>query len=175
LPCSCGKKLLVEASQAGEEVHCLCGAVLEVPTMKGLAALERAAPAERAKARKKKWGARQRVLLVGILVMAIGLGVAGWCRLFRPVLIDIQLLTPAQSWVLWQRLQGGLGNRQRDEIVYVTLRRWNSYWIRFGLALAAAGAASVAGSFLIPDQRRRRPPVARALDDDRHAKLGGTP
>ena len=42
LPCSCGRSVTVEASQAGRQVHCDCGISLEVPTMLELARLERA-------------------------------------------------------------------------------------------------------------------------------------
>jgi hypothetical protein len=40
LPCSCGEKLRVRTRQAGEEVVCQCGAVVRVPTMRGLKQLE---------------------------------------------------------------------------------------------------------------------------------------
>ena len=42
LPCQCGQKLPVDASQAGLRVRCACGAEPQVPTLRGLAALERA-------------------------------------------------------------------------------------------------------------------------------------
>lgn len=40
LPCSCGQKLRVRSRQAGEEVTCACGAVVHVPTIRGLKQLE---------------------------------------------------------------------------------------------------------------------------------------
>lgn len=40
LPCSCGKKVRVDAGQAGAKVNCECGQQLAVPTFRGLRNLE---------------------------------------------------------------------------------------------------------------------------------------
>ena len=40
LPCSCGKKITIQKSQAGQEVPCECGKTLQVPTLRGLSELE---------------------------------------------------------------------------------------------------------------------------------------
>ncbi len=40
LPCSCGKKIAIQKSQAGQEVACECGKTLQVPTLRGLNELE---------------------------------------------------------------------------------------------------------------------------------------
>src|SRR5678815_2344165 len=41
LPCACGQQISVSAAQAGESLRCSCGAMVEVPTMRGLRELER--------------------------------------------------------------------------------------------------------------------------------------
>src|SRR5262245_47331466 len=40
LPCSCGQKVRVAIAQAGEQVACVCGQRLAVPTMRGIRQLE---------------------------------------------------------------------------------------------------------------------------------------
>jgi len=44
LPCSCGKKIPVDAGQAGARISCECGQQLNVPTFRSLKNLEQAAP-----------------------------------------------------------------------------------------------------------------------------------
>ncbi len=44
LPCTCGKKIAVSKSQAGEEIRCECGEKLQVPTLRGFSNLEKAIP-----------------------------------------------------------------------------------------------------------------------------------
>jgi len=46
LPCPCGEKLRVRTRQAGEAVTCSCGAVHQVPTIRGLKKLETVDDAE---------------------------------------------------------------------------------------------------------------------------------
>ena len=40
LPCSCGRRLEVDAGQAGTQIACSCGRSLEVPSIRGLRQLE---------------------------------------------------------------------------------------------------------------------------------------
>ncbi len=72
LPCSCGKKIEVDAGQAGLSVRCQCGADLTVPTMRGLKQLEPVeAPSEvvAAETQQANWGARQGVVFLGLVVL----------------------------------------------------------------------------------------------------------
>ncbi|HWB12609.1 MAG TPA: hypothetical protein VG826_25510 [Pirellulales bacterium] len=71
LPCQCGKKTEVDSSQSGLSVNCACGAQLAVPTMRGLAALERvdAAPREVASEPGPTWGAGQGLAFLGSTVV----------------------------------------------------------------------------------------------------------
>jgi hypothetical protein len=50
LPCSCGKKVPVDAGQAGAKVTCECGQQLAVPTFRALRNLEQEKPVEAAAA-----------------------------------------------------------------------------------------------------------------------------
>jgi hypothetical protein len=66
LPCSCGRQVLIETTQAGERIRCECGAELEVPTLLEIARLERKAEGT-VSTEQGNWGGRQRMLFVGFL------------------------------------------------------------------------------------------------------------
>ena len=82
LPCACGQRLEVDASQSGLTVPCLCGESLVVPTLRGLQKLERTG-GEMEK-RRFAWGAREGTIVIGILITAAGLALALWFLLSPP-------------------------------------------------------------------------------------------
>ena len=80
LPCSCGAKLTVQRSQAGENVTCGCGATVEVPTMRGLRQFEQVEIADA----KAGWTRMQGALYVlGIFCLMVGTALIIW-QLRRP-------------------------------------------------------------------------------------------
>jgi hypothetical protein len=121
LPCSCGKKTEVDSGQAGLNLRCSCGAELAVPTMRGLNQLERAAepPAGRrpVASPQSRWGARQALIFLGLVIL---LGVLPPAVLVwytyppRPQLVDnfqemnrddIDRMALLQTWELWKGLR----------------------------------------------------------------------
>jgi hypothetical protein len=81
LPCSCGKKVRVDAGQAGAKVDCECGQQLAVPTFRGLRNLEvdGTAPALANEGQKAPWNAQRGVLFsFGLLVTVIALSISGF-------------------------------------------------------------------------------------------------
>jgi hypothetical protein len=81
LPCSCGQKVRVETAQAGGQVACGCGQALAVPTLRGLRALEEAAPDKAAieRAAGRQWSPLQGAMFsIGLLVAVVSLGVVGY-------------------------------------------------------------------------------------------------
>ena len=75
LPCQCGQKLPVDASQAGLRIRCVCGAQPQVPTLRGLATLERAI-ASSAGPRARSWGPRQAVAFLGLSIFTVAAAAA---------------------------------------------------------------------------------------------------
>lgn len=93
LPCQCGKKTQVDSSQAGLNVRCACGAELTVPTMRGLAALERVEAAPRATAAEPaaNWETRQGIVFLGstiALITALAAFCVWWFRMPEPVTLQ---------------------------------------------------------------------------------------
>lgn len=77
LPCSCGKSVPVEASQAGQRVRCSCGQMLDVPTMRLVRQLPPATrPAPGTRRPTRSWPLAQRLLFACGLAMFFGGGMA---------------------------------------------------------------------------------------------------
>jgi hypothetical protein len=191
LPCSCGRQVPVEASQAGQQILCECGAAVEVPAMRGLAQLERATPESaigrsssaeqparasqgtptpaKAAARRSAsvWGTRQRLLLIGALLTLLGLGMAGYFHLVRVRLVDTESMAPIQSWRLWHDLRYSIDQRPPWEEFYLASRAAYRRWMMVPAVFTGVGVVVMASSLLVPSRRRgrrvRRPgPRARA-------------
>lgn len=54
LTCTCGKEHVVNASQAGQEIPCTCGASVSVPTLRELSALPKATREDNTPPKRKK-------------------------------------------------------------------------------------------------------------------------
>ncbi len=171
LPCSCGQQTPVEASQAGQTIRCQCGATLEVPTMRGLAQLDRAGPESQvpgplpagtrkgaSKAPTSHWGPRQGALLVGALIAALGFGFATHFYVTRPRIIEAASLSPLETWQLWFDLKQGIDQRPPWEEMY--LRGIASYerWMIVVLTIAGIGVVVMAAALFIPRKRQTRRP-----------------
>jgi hypothetical protein len=181
LPCSCGRKVSVAFTQAGQEIQCACGAVLEIPTMRGLVQLERAPtqpptgepssaqgrpPSSGGKPVRAKagagtstsaWGARQRLLLVGALLTVVGCILTAVLYIWRPRLADVESLAPHNTWRLWQDLRYGVEYRPPWEELYFANVEANNRWMIVTSAVAVVGVLTIASSLLVSTRRARRP------------------
>jgi hypothetical protein len=184
VPCQCGQKLEVTPAQAGQQMTCVCGRGIDVPTLRGLQSLERvgdaAAPAPR------RWGARQGLLFLGCAIASLSLIAAAGLEYFHPrelivvqrllpagaadapALIDVidymdnfASLTPADVWLTWEitRAAGPDPRLSRDgAIADRTENHWRSNWrdwIYLVLGSGGIGAVLIAAGLLIPAKRTR--------------------
>jgi hypothetical protein len=170
LPCQCGQKTPVDSTKAGQTIECECGAQLDIPTLGGLKKLQQVAQESRP-ATTVKWAARQRVLLVGILICLIGLGIAGYFATGCPVppphqqRIEyipeyVEAMTLMETVQLWGRLERGLPDGSGLEgQAYQKMRQ--DYLRRTAVALVVAGAGLLVMfiSLFIPKQKER--PLSR--------------
>lgn len=82
LECECGKRNPVGPSQAGREVRCACGATLDVPALR---AMRRLPVAETSAAEEHStWSGRQRLWVVGGLLLALAAALGGFVRWNHP-------------------------------------------------------------------------------------------
>jgi hypothetical protein len=94
LPCSCGEKTQVDASESGRTVHCRCGASLVVPTLRGLARLEKV-EVEEPTSVTRAWGGVQRGIAIGALITLVGLGMSIYWT-FKPAPTPQDVFTPKE-------------------------------------------------------------------------------
>jgi hypothetical protein len=163
LPCSCGQKLAVSARQAGESVRCSCGATLEVPTLRGLDTLERAAaPA----APGRTWGDRQRAVFLLVVAALAAASIAGYLALILPadptpppppeIQSDASL---AEAVAAYADLKQGLVPPQSvlsPEALQIVKKRELTIWgIKVLLALAGCGLVAAVVVLVLPRPRRK--------------------
>ena len=157
LPCSCGQTTLVAARQAGETIGCVCGRSLEVPTIRGLRALERVGEDETL---PPLWTLRQGIWFLGIVFTLASLAFTGYVYWNMPrldptaVRAGFDQLSPGDTLQMWRMLRPEL----RDEptpIVrafhYAIANTWQ--WIYVGLVCALIGVGIFIGGFFVPTPR----------------------
>jgi hypothetical protein len=162
LPCDCGRKIPVEAPQAGEIVTCACGASIEVPTLMGLRALEQVEAPPQPAIIKTTWGAGHRLIFLGALVILAAVVLGVWLFYIRPMdpFANItpeqmkeksQILSPLQSLHLWDMLdRAGLNPRKRGtEVVFEGQQTQHRiYWWLLGI-VSGTGLVLVAAGIVV--------------------------
>lgn len=173
LPCSCGKKIEVDAGQSGLNVRCECGAELTVPTMRGLSQLERASapPANRRfeSSPESTWGARQALVFLGMLIL---LGAAlpatlTWFAYPQPPRLrddfaelnreDIDQATLLQTWELWKQLRNDVSDETEMPIMqkYLADEKTARTRLIFMGVIGGIGLATVIAGLLLPAPRKQ--------------------
>ena len=165
LPCPCGRRTAVSTAQAGETIRCACGVDMQVPTLRGMRALE---PAEAAGGRRHAgvWDDRHRAAFVMVLgsLACLGAAVYLWATLPpRPTVPSTKEVSerlndgpPAQSLQIYAEMQQGLGQPPTAD-PYEKTRRLKTWGI--GLALAIAVALAGAAWAVLRRPRRQRATV----------------
>jgi hypothetical protein len=163
LPCSCGQRLRVSTSQAGQTLRCACGAELEVPTLRHLRELERAAaPA----AGRPSWDHRQRVGFVLAVVTLGALAVAGYLALNLPadptpaIAAEVdQNIAISVAYTAYEDLKRGLEASppplSQDDRRTLRRRELLIWGIKIALALAALSIAVAAVGMLSGGRKKR--------------------
>ncbi len=126
LPCVCGRKIPVDAGQSGLIVKCACGADLTVPTMRGLATLERATSAPLGNpVASREWGTAQGLIFLGTVLVLASVVAASvlWAKWPKGLQIneefitsnrkDMESMSIAQTFEVWENLRVGL-DQQRE-------------------------------------------------------------
>jgi len=156
LPCSCGRKVPVRPSQAGQTVRCECGAELQVPTWREIVALEPASPEPPGKT-AGAWGWPERLLLLGLAGLVVAVALCAYLLVTRPrefTAADIRRLvepfSPAATRRAWQKvLRRGLDPCADDA-------SWEQVMARFRLQMGfTAGLAAVAFVLVVVGYRMR--------------------
>ncbi|MBN1910710.1 MAG: hypothetical protein JW818_13275 [Pirellulales bacterium] len=162
LPCPCGQKIPVETTLAGESVVCRqCGQTVEVPTLLRLKQLEMVSIEDS----KSAWGTRQKVFLVGLVIIAAGIGVTVWCLLTWPLSPADQIthdhlvqyidnFTLLGTYREWETLRRGVTPFPGEEKYHAAVTHHQFWLVVCGLILVAGVVVLIVG-FSIPSQPRR--------------------
>lgn len=172
LPCTCGKSVDVDRSQAGLAVRCACGRELEVPTIRGLANLESRVDSQVAPA--STWGPRQGVMFLGVAIALLAGATASYVQFLPPpspvrgidraaVTKLVDSWTPTQTFEAWAEMSQGMERSELPTMMAywdVLARRQRWAWVAWavvgvGVAIALVGALMPKSS---PEGRPRRAP-----------------
>ncbi len=149
LPCSCGKKVAVRDTQSGQTVRCQCGAELEVPARQRLHTLEQATAEEPPAATRPGWNPAWGIVLLGVLVMIAGGMFTFFAYQNRPILADVDQITPWESFLMWQSLRAGVRLPELAEVPYLEAMRFYHQKLGIGLAIIAFGGLISAVSAIV--------------------------
>ena len=169
LPCECGKGIAIVVSQAGQQIACECGKLLEVPTLRGVRKLKPVPETTSSSRRVAEWGSSRGAIFAGSLILfVIGAAVSyfGYEGLqatpnitreaeretFDKAIDDMSLDETHAMWVHFR--EHGLGPRGHDP--YVNTRifragRQRTLWI--GIGLCVVGVLGAIGTTL--SQRKK--------------------
>jgi hypothetical protein len=170
LPCPCGRKIPIQARQAGEIVTCQCGASTEVPTLLGLKCLEQAKLPSQPITPKTAWGAGHRLIFLGVLVLLFTIGMGIWLFRSRPTdpyanFTPEQMMrlaeecNPMQSWRLWHKLaiDGLEFHKGGAEITFADRQAQHRvFWWLLALG-AGSGLTLVAAGIIVLNSKKKKP------------------
>ncbi|MFN0019037.1 MAG: hypothetical protein ACKVP0_12305 [Pirellulaceae bacterium] len=178
LPCSCGKKVRVDAGQAGAKVDCECGQQLAVPTFRGLRNLEvdGTATALAKEGQKAPWNVQRGVLFsFGLLVTVVAFSISSFHLYKYSLLRDggeswkkshleemshgVEHLSPVEVLAEFQEMsKKGLTVDGIPPWAMITSMRDTSIrWLAVSLAVLAVGLVSL-GASLIGIRRPKKSP-----------------
>ena len=152
LPCTCGRQIVVEPRQAGQIIPCACGTSLQAPTLLDMTALEPAPMVLASPPPPATWGLKNRLRLLGAVLLLGAIGGAAWLYFGRPVsrfdVIDPEQLretakglSPLQTWNYWEKMKEGL-DRRTDQAYAAALLRFHM-WQAVVAAVALLGVGLI--------------------------------
>jgi len=149
LPCRCGQDVPVRLSQAGESVVCECGESLDVPSLQELRRLDPLEPST-SRARRVVWSLRQVWISVGLVVTVLGLSYLVYVQWTRPRRVDVETLSPAQTWILWSELRVG-ANRNTSGAARQAVKVELSHRVSMVIAILAvtAGVLTTGAAYVL--------------------------
>jgi hypothetical protein len=148
LPCECGQKIRVGLAQAGQVVHCSCGRAVEAPTLLAMRALEPAVTEVVPSTSSHAWGARQRMILIGSVVIVLSVVLLACFSRTKPlpraetvkaerIQSYVNSLTLLETYRLWEELKLDLARKRPVDKQYDELLE--AYHRRMGIALVVLG------------------------------------
>jgi hypothetical protein len=162
LPCECGKGIVIDASQAGQRIECSCGALLEVPTLRGVRELEPVQAATSGSRPTADWDSTRGMIFAGSLLLfvmgaaVVFFGYSGLqatpnitreaeVKLFDKVIDEMTLDEVYEAWKGIR--EHGLGEQGQN--AYVNIRNFRTGRLRIiatGMVLCVVGLLGSLGA-----------------------------
>jgi hypothetical protein len=164
LPCSCGKKVAIESSQAGQDILCSCGKTMEAPTMQGIRRLEQQVEKEHEpKATSSFGGAAIGIALAGLVILGAGGALTYRVYTTRPVLPSVDYATPWDTWHMWHNLREGVQLPEYMDSPYLQQKKVYNQYMTVGVVIMALGIITIACAAIAAyfNRRSRRPTAQR--------------
>lgn len=168
LPCSCGEKTVVSTAQAGDLVRCsACNAVLNVPALREVRALEPAGSRART---NRSWEDHHRVAFLLSIVALACLAVAGFLWLRLPEILpqptasdfqkDVDASSPIYLFEAYKAMRLGITSTPIIDDPTPRIRRTMLWGIGIAVALAAAAEACALAIVISRGRRNSGAPAA---------------
>lgn len=165
LPCECGQGIAVDVSQAGQQLTCECGKLVDVPTLRGVRALEVVEDTASGSRKPAEWDASRGLIFAGSLILFfIGVAVTyyGYEGLrttpditrevekqsFDKAIDDMSLDEIYETWKVIR--EQGLGERGQN--VYVQIRGFRTgrkRLVGIGIGFCVIGLFGTVGATLV--------------------------
>ncbi len=155
LPCECGKNVLIDVSQAGQQIPCECGQLVEVPTLRGVRELERSDEPVVDSRASTEWDTTRGMLFAGSLLLFVIGGAVSYFgyeglaitpnatheverEAFTAVIDD---MTVVDGYEMWKEMkEHGLGPRGANPFVNVrAFRSGRQQALTVGIAICVIG------------------------------------
>jgi len=163
LPCSCGEKVTVESTQAGQDILCSCGKTMEVPTMQGLRQLEQHVDtADEPKTTSSFGGVIVGIALLGLVIVGAGGVYTYWKYSTRPVFPSMDYMSPWDTWLMWHGLRDSVRLPEYSNSPYLEAKKIYDQSMTVGIVIMGLGLVTIACSAIVaffnrPSQRRQMP------------------
>lgn len=155
LRCDCGNEIAVEPTQAGEQVACICGKQVDVPTMRRIKQLPQASQEQASSRPAFQWGLRHALVLIGIVLV---LACAGFGhRIYRtwPQPLQVESFSLRDAWMVWAELRGGVDRPLGgDQVAYNDSLKSHRIWAGVVMVTAGIGVAFAVAGLAWPAPKR---------------------
>lgn len=164
LPCECGKGIAIDVKQAGQQIACECGKLLEVPTLRGVRKLQPVQASETSSRKTNEWNASRGMIFAGSLILFViggtvsffgydGLrGTPNITRELERASFDksIEEMSLDETYETWKRVrEHGLGPRGQNVLVNIrAFRSGRQRMLTIGIALCVVSLLGAIGSML---------------------------
>jgi hypothetical protein len=112
--------------------------------MQGIRRLEQSADiADDSAAPSPIGGVAVGIALLGLIIVLVGGGITGWTYTRRPVMVDIDYMSPWDTWRMWQDLREGVRMPEYSESPYHKFKKVYDQYMTVGFVIIGVGIVTL--------------------------------